>query len=121
MKVMISSKVWKTISQCVLIAIFFVRVGAPLLGLPKSLYYTECHLDLCRDVGQVTVLYSKQMILYTWDDPQGVRKLLWKSYTGKDKPIEAPVDKVTFCSTFPRKRQKRKRYFLFSSTIRLNA
>ena len=76
--------------------------------------------DLCRDVGQVTVLYSKQMILYTWDDPQGVRKLLWKPYKGKDKPIEAPVDKVTFCSTFPRKGQKRKRYFLFSSTIRLN-
>ena len=37
-KVMISSNVWKTISQCVLIAILFVRVGAPLLGLPKSLY-----------------------------------------------------------------------------------
>ena len=34
------------------------------------------------------------MILYTWDDPQGVRKLLWKPYKGIDKPIEAHVDKV---------------------------
>ena len=49
----------------------------------------------CRDSGQVTVLDSKQMILYTWDDPRGVRKLLWKPYRGIDKPIEAPVDKVT--------------------------
>lgn len=50
---------------------------------------------ICRDMGQVTVLYSKQMILYTWDDPQGVRKLFWKPYTGIDKPVEVPVDKVT--------------------------
>lgn len=49
---------------------------------------------ICRDCGQVTVLDSKQMILYTWDDPQGVRKLFWKPYTGIDKPTEVPVDKV---------------------------
>ena len=52
-----------------------------------------------RDSGQVTVLDAKQMILYSWDDPQGVRKLLWKPYTGIDKPVEAPVDKVTCLST----------------------
>ncbi|KAL9969256.1 hypothetical protein ACROYT_G021452 [Oculina patagonica] len=49
-----------------------------------------------KDSGQVTVLDSKQMILYTWDDPLGVRKLLWKPYTGIDKPIEAPVNKDDF-------------------------
>ena len=48
-----------------------------------------------RDSGQVIVLNSKEMILYTWDDPQGDRKLLWKAYTGVDKPVDVPVDKVT--------------------------
>ena len=47
-----------------------------------------------RDSGQVTLLDSKKMILYTWDDPRGVRKLFWKPYMGMDKPIEIPVDKV---------------------------
>ena len=47
-----------------------------------------------RDSGQVTVLYSKHMILYTWDEPLGVRKLFWKPYTGVDKPVEVLADKV---------------------------
>lgn len=42
----------------------------------------------------MTLLDSKQMILYTWDDPLGVRKLLWKPFKGLDKPIEAQVDEV---------------------------
>lgn len=42
----------------------------------------------------MTLLDSKQMILYTWDDPLGVRKLLWKPLKGLDKPIEAQVDEV---------------------------
>lgn len=45
------------------------------------------------------VLNSKEMILYTWDDPQGDRRLLWKPYTGVDKPVEVPVDKVTYLAT----------------------
>jgi len=47
-----------------------------------------------RDSGQVTVLYSKHMILYTWDEPLGVRKLFWKPYTGVDKPVEVLAAKV---------------------------
>ena len=58
-------------------------------SLPSDLV----HL-ICRDCGQVTGLDSKQMILYTWDDPQGPRKLFRKPYTGIEKPIEVPVDKV---------------------------
>jgi len=49
---------------------------------------------ICRDSGQVTLLDSKKMILYTWDDPRGVRKLFWKPYMAIDKPVEIPVDKV---------------------------
>ncbi|XP_068698299.1 intermembrane lipid transfer protein VPS13C-like isoform X1 [Montipora foliosa] len=52
-----------------------------------------------KDNGQVTVLNSQHMILYTWDDPHGDRKLLWKPYTGRDKPIEVPVDKDDFGET----------------------
>lgn len=51
-------------------------------------------LMICRDSGQVTLLDSKKMILYTWDDPRGVRKLFWKPYMAIDKPVEIPVDKV---------------------------
>ena len=51
-----------------------------------------------RDSGQVTVLDPKQMILYSWDDPLGVRKLFWKPYTGLGKPMEATVDKVACLS-----------------------
>lgn len=43
--------------------------------------------------GQVIVLNSDQKILYTWDDPEGDRKLLWKPYMAKNKSIEVPVDK----------------------------
>lgn len=50
-----------------------------------------------RDSGQVTLLDSKKMILYTWDHPRGVRKLFWKPYMGIDKPTEIPVDKVKKC------------------------
>ena len=51
-------------------------------------------LMISRDSGQITLLDSKKMILYTWDDPQGARKLFWKPYMGIDKPTEIPVDKV---------------------------
>jgi len=60
-------------------------------GFPYGLFLV---LIICRDSGQVTLLDSKKMILYTWDEPRGVRKLFWKPYMGMDKPVEIPVDKV---------------------------
>ena len=53
-------------------------------------------MSVDRNVGQVTVLRSTESILYTWDDPNGSRKVEWKSYKGEEDPMEVVVDKVTW-------------------------
>lgn len=51
-------------------------------------------MAVVRNVGQVTVLPPAESVLYTWDNPNGPRRIEWKPFNGVEDPMEIVTDKV---------------------------